>query len=180
MAKNFWEALRRWARLTNAITATQTVANTVTETEIVATDPIHKQDVMTGLHLRVRAHGVLQSQAAGSGNDLDFAVRYGTTTIVQVEHNGLGTNAVDVAFRAEFDLRIKTANPLESGNVVGVGYVWVGEATPLEVSANTGAAGVACDLSSLDDFNLTAQWGTAAAANTVSFLAASIEVIEGD
>lgn len=176
--KNVWENLRRKAYLGDALAANVAASNSTTETTILASQIVRlNNDIHVGLNILVDVYGVLTSTDAGTGNDLDFALRYGSTDILQVEANSLGTNASIVPWHYQAGIRIHTRG--SSGKVVGVGRLWVGQAVSIFNSAATAAAGESITLSTPGTFNLTMQWGTANASNVCTALAGAMRIQEG-
>ena len=177
--KNVWENLRRRAYLGDALAANIAAGpSSTTETTILASQVVRlNNDIHVGLNLLVDVYGVLTTTDAGTGNDLDFALRYGSTDIMQVEANNIGTNASIIPWHYHAGVRIHTRG--SSGKVVGVGYLWIGQATSLINSTATATAGESITLSTPGTFNLTMQWGTSHASNVCTALAGALRIQEG-
>lgn len=176
--RNFFETLRRAHYLGDALAANVAASNTTSETTILASQlPRLNGDIHVGLNFFFDVYGVLTTIDAGTGNDLDFAVRYGSTDIVQIEANSLGTNASIVPWHFHCGGRIHTRG--SSGKIVAVSQLWVGQATSLFFSAATAAAGESITLNASNTFNLTMMWGTANAQNVCTAMAGQLRFAEG-
>lgn len=176
--KNMWGQLKRDHVLSDTLVAAVAVSNSTTETTILESGVLQiGTDIHLGLNFFIEAYGTLTTIDSVTGNDLDFAVKYGTTDITQAEQNNLGTNASIIPWYFLFGGRIHTTG--SSGKVVGAGLSWIGETTPKVVSTATVAAGTSVDLSVPKTLTLTMQWGTADASNLCTVYAARMRFDEG-
>lgn len=156
-----------------ALQANKIITNTTVETEILATRFLRQIDIWSGFNFEVKMSGTLTTASAGTGNDLDIAIRYGSTNIVQFEANGLGTNASEIFWTLWFAGRL---TPGATDKIMGAGLLQIGEATIVPVSAKTDVAGTTVNFKNLKQLNVTGQWGTADASNDLNVLAAWIKV----
>lgn len=176
--RNFMENLKRRHYLDDAPSAAVAVSSSTTETAFLASRIVRLQnDIHVGLNIFWRAYGTLTTTDAGTGNDLDFALRYGSTDITQIEANNLGTNASIIPWVLDGGARILTIG--SSGKIVATQKLWVGQATSQFYSSATVAAGISVDLSAPNLFDVSLQWGTSNASNLCTVYAGELRFMEG-
>lgn len=169
-------------RLNNAVTAATTISNSTTETTLLQSRQTLKNvDYNVGLNFEIWLRGTLTTIDSATGNDLDIDVKYGSTSIAQLEANNLGTNASIIPWSFQFGGRIHTIG--SSGKIVGQGWLFVGQSTIHVVSSNSIAAGTAVDLTAgattHSKIVVTAQWGTANAQNVLNLYSGEMRFCRG-
>jgi len=161
-----------------AATAAGTVGNTTTETTLagsgVGTLTMAANFLTVGKTFKVRAWGVYSSKAAPVGA-LTFRLKYGTTTLVTLAPT-ITASLTNQMWEAEFDLTCRTTGA--TGTVFAQGEIQVFTSTTASgfiVSAPT--ATVTIDTTASSKLDITAQWATANASNTITSNIFTAEVL---
>lgn len=174
MSRQYWQETIRWD------TASSTaVANTTTETVVVANLPIRAYELSDGRILRLRVIGGYGTTATPT---LQFRLRLGGVTGTVLAASGAittpssagGGASMTALWIAEFVLQTRANGA--SGTLMTNGCVTLfttgtagGSVYPI-ASGSTGGttpAEVTADLTANADLAITVQWGTAAAANSI-------------
>lgn len=161
-----------------AATAAGTVGNTTTETTLagsgVGTLTMAANFLTVGKTFKVRAWGVYSSKAAPVGA-LTFRLKYGTTTLVTLAPT-ITASLTNQMWEAEFNLTCRTTGA--TGTVFAHGEIQVFTSTTASgfiVSAPT--ATVTIDTTASSKLDITAQWATANASNTITSNIFTAEVL---
>ncbi|MEX0755708.1 MAG: hypothetical protein WD556_11425 [Actinomycetota bacterium] len=130
--------------------------------------------------LRIRAHGVIGTKAAPVGTST-WRCRIGPTTltgnIVTTVAPALAASQTNQGWSIEFDVTVRSAGA--SGTLIGNGGLLT-EAIAISIpslSRTETTATVVVDTTVSNWFELTFQWGTSNASNTITVHNASIEVV---
>lgn len=175
------KALRtRLASLTSAINTTMfvatgsaTIANTTTETTLLGsgsgTSTLPASLLAIGKSLRLRLSGVLSTDA--SAGTLTIRAKLGSTSIAASTAVTPSNSLSNVAWILDVDLTCRTIGA--SGTVFGQGMMQIADSTGRVIGLAATAA-VTVDTTSSLAVNVTAQWGTASASNTITCSNATI------
>lgn len=158
-------------------TASQTVANTVTETTLFTTGigsvTLPANFFAIGKDIRIRAKGYFST----TGNpNITFKAKYGSTALVD---SGAFTAGAGVANHLWFvDVVITCRTTGGTGTVFsqGMGKLFSAHTTVAEFDMETAAA-VTIDTTASTAIDLTVTWGTADAGNTITCTNVSVEVL---
>ena len=140
------------------VTSTQQVLNTLVET-VVLTETIYANTIdATSMSFRVYLGGEI---SANAGSDITFALRYGTTTIVQALTVTLAAED-DKPFKVEF-----TGHVLSATKVRASGFISVWQGTPMYFAADTAIGGTTVDMTVDGSLNVTGEWDASSANSDV-------------
>lgn len=167
-------------RPTQAIqTATTTVANTVTETTLYGTIgrgtlTIAANTLAVGDTLKLSARGIMSE--TGTPN-INFRVKFGSTEIVStgnITMSGAMTNDSWI-----LDCEITVLSIGASGTVFGAGAVFLDDTSNVNglTNSSTPATAIVVDTTAAITINITAQWDTADAGNTITTQVANVRLL---
>lgn len=161
-----------------AATAAATVANTTTETTLagtgVGTLTMAANFLTVAKTFKVRAWGVYGSKAAPVGA-LTFRLKYGTTTLVTLAPT-ITASLTNRTWEAEFNVTCRTTGA--TGTVFAHGEIQVFTSTTASgFIVNEPTATVTIDTTASSKLDITAQWATANASNTITCNLFTAEVL---
>lgn len=154
-------------------TSDVTVANTVTETTILSADQgslsLTANTLQVGETIRLVAHGYLSD--TGTPN-LTVKATLGGSEVCSTGAVALNTSVSNAGWRATIDITVRTTGA--SGTVVASGYFQYDDGTVHEM-VKTSTTTV--DTTGALALDLTVQWGTANASNTITSQIATVEAL---
>lgn len=161
-----------------AQTATRTIVNTTTETSLFSTGigtlTIPANTFTVGKSLRISIKGVFYSNA-GFPN-ITMKVKLAGTTILNTGPCGVTSGAVsNLAFTFESLLTCRVTGG--SGTIAGNMDSFYATGTNSDTAYGSGGLAVGIDTTSALVLDVTFQWGTASATNTISTYVATVEII---
>lgn len=161
-----------------AATAAATVANTTTETTLagtgVGTLTMAANFLTVAKTFKVRAWGVYGSKASPVGA-LTFRLKYGTTTLVTLAPT-ITASLTNRTWEAEFNVTCRTTGA--TGTVFAHGEIQVFTSTTASgFIVNEPTATVTIDTTASSKLDITAQWATANASNTITCNLFTAEVL---
>jgi len=156
-------------------TANVTVANTVVETSLlgagVGSLVIPAGRLSVGSTIRLRMRGVIADTALPT---LQIRLKLNGTTYIDSGATALTALAGTHGWMYEADLTVRTAGA--GGTAIGNGFCMVSTPTPPDLdSTNTGT--IAIDTTAAQTLDVTAQWGTANVANTMTQTHVTMEIV---
>lgn len=155
-------------------TSSVTVANTVTETTLLASAYTLQANYMTaGKTLRLRASGVIANTATPN---LRLRFKVGGATVCDTTAVAMSTITGNMAFNIEGYITCRSSTSA-IGYLCGE-YQTANGTAPLAITAATSSTTVV-DFTSNSSLNLTAEWGTASASNTLTITNLIVEVVGG-
>ena len=151
---------------TGIVPSTNTIANTATETLFNSTYVIPLAKLASGYVLKIKGRGVYGTAAAAG--TLRIRIKLGGTTILD-SLAFTATNSVPAGSGWNFEGEVIVISGGSGGNVEAQGEIkfWSAAAAS-QVMPLYNAAPVAVDLSASKALTVTAQWGTANAANSIT------------
>lgn len=157
-----------------AQTASVTVANTVTETTLVGAGVgslvAPASSLSIGSRMAMRASG---AHSATGGSTLRIRAYLGSTLVLDTGAVGVGASSAQF-WQFQGDLTVRTLGA--PGSVIAEGVVQE-SATPVGFFGMANTTPIALDTTVDQTFSLTAQWGTAAAGNTISAAILDFQII---
>lgn len=161
-------------------TASATVTNTTTETTLlgagVGTKTIPANRVQAGTTLRLSLDGVLSSAAVTPGT-LHIKAKFGSTVILDTSAQTIGSNESNQMWKLDGEITFRTNGA--SGTCIGqAGFE--NQATLLGAFtawAMTNTATTTIDTTADIVVDVTATWGTADAANSITCTNATLELL---
>lgn len=177
MSRQFWIEALSWATADGAA-----IANTTTETAIFNAITIPANYLQDGRVLRIRAFGKLSTTGTPT---IQFGLRFGTATggvlLWQTEAITNGSAVTNVNWSLEIIVQVRTNGA--TGTVIAMGDVMVNTSATANVSHAASVSGYDAPATATIDatadtaLNLTAKWGTANAANTLTGVIMTIEAL---
>jgi hypothetical protein len=165
-------------------TASKTISNSIVETTLVTTGvgtvSIPENFLSSGKSIKIKAYGYYSSTAAPSGT-LRLKLKFGTTTIIDTLANSLDASVSNAYWQFESIITCRSAGAL--GTVIGQGAFFhrVSDPTPVDrpiiISNATLTAAVTIDTTASNSIDLTAQFDTASASNSISCTNLLIEAV---
>ena len=140
------------------ITSNQQIVSSTAETVLLLQTIYANTLTDTSMSFRVYLGGEI---SANAGSDITFALRYGTTTIVQVLTVTLAAED-DKPFKVEF-----TGHVLSATKVRASGFISVWQGTPMYFAADTAIGGTTVDMTVDGSLNVTGEWDASSANSDV-------------
>jgi hypothetical protein len=156
-------------------TASATVANTAAETTLTAPGvgslTIPAARLVAGSTIRVRARGVIADTGTPT---VRFRVKIGATTFLDFGAVAFPTLAGTHGWELEGEITVRTSGA--GGTAIGNGCAWISvTGAPDLDTVNTATS--ALDTTTAQAVDLTVQWGTANAANTITCTNLTMEIL---
>jgi len=154
-------------------TSDVTVANTVSETTIISADQgsltLAANTLQAGEVIRITARGYLSD--TGTPN-LTIKATLGGSEVCSTGAAALNTSVSNVGWRAVIDITVRTTGA--SGTVVASGFFEYDDGT---VHDMTKTSTTTVDTTGTLALDITAEWGTADASNTITSQIATVEAL---
>lgn len=142
-----------------------TVGNSTTETQLASAYTFTAEHLVEGTVIRFRAAGVYSTHS--SAPTLRLRIKLGTTTLLDTGAFTTGTSLSNLGWSIDGNFIITTDSSLGEVEAQGIGFFAI-SASDGQTVFLPNTAKVSVDMSSSLSFNVTAQWGTANAANTLT------------
>lgn len=160
-------------------TANKTVANTVTETTLLTTGQgriaIPNDYLIVGRTIRCRLSGFISDTGTPT---LNIKVKLGSVTLAQTTAIALAGTVTNNVWELVFDLAVRTVGA--TGTMIGQGRFWYDNTT--QTGAHWGlpmTAAATIDTTVANSLDVTATWGAADVANTITCTNVLMEVLDG-
>jgi hypothetical protein len=158
-------------------TASQTVANTTTETTLFGTGigsvTLPANFFVIGKTIRARCKGIYST----SGNpNIQFRSKYGSTVLDDSTAFSAGNNVTNHLFFLDVVITCRTVGATGTVFVQGMGKLFTAHATVVEFDMETTAT-VTINTTTSNALDLMVTWGTADAGNTITATNFVVEVL---